>query len=215
MTKIDAAFWHDKWETGRIGFHQDDYHPALTKYWPCLELTPTETVFVPLCGKSKDMLYLRAQGHDVFGIELSEAAVKAFAHENELNLLPATKDNAVRHEGEGYDLCAGDFFALTSQDFKGVGAVYDRAALIALPPDLRDKYAAHLKAHLPKGTEILLITLTYDQSKISGPPFSVPEDTVQTLFGDWCRIQELEKVEPENFRGIRAYETIYRLTVIS
>lgn len=213
MTKIDADFWHDKWKVGKIGFHQADYHPALIKHWLALDIESTATVFVPLCGKTKDMIYLRALGHEVFGIELSETAIQDFANENELALSNSKDNHFAYYRGRGYDLRAGDFFDLSADAFTDVGAVYDRASLIALPSDLRLQYVNHLKTLLAKGTEILLITLSYDQSKINGPPFSVPDTMVVELFADWCKIEKLEQIAPENFRGIKAVESVFRITV--
>lgn len=213
MTKIDAEFWHGKWKTGKIGFHQATYHPSLVKHWPALGVTNSATVFVPLCGKTKDMLYLHERGHKVFGVELSETAIKDFASENMLELTKTTDCKFSLYTSKNYDLRAGDFFDLGKDAFRNVGAVYDRAALIALPTDLRLKYASYLKTLLSKDIEILLITLSYDQSKISGPPFSIQDADVQTLFGDWCEIEKLEQIAPEGFRGIKAVEAVFRLIV--
>ena len=213
MAKIDASFWHDKWKTGKIGFHQADYHPSLVKHWPALGVTNSATVFVPLCGKTKDMLYLCELGYEVFGVELSETAINDFASENKLELTKTTDDKFSLYKGENYDLRAGDFFDLGTDAFKDVGAVYDRAALIALPTDLRLNYVSHLKTLLVESTEILLITLSYDQSQISCPPFSIPDSMVQELFGAWCEIEKLEQIAPEDFRGIKAVEAVFRLTV--
>ena len=211
MTNIDAEFWHDKWKTGIIGFHQHEYHPALVKHWP--QLKSSKTVFVPLCGKTKDMLYLRHHGHEVLGVELSNTAIEDFASENKLQLITTTDAKFSLYRGESYDLRVGDFFDLSKNAFTNVGLVYDRAALIALPPDLRLQYVTHMQTLLSRGTEIMLITITYDQSKINPPPFSIAETEVETLFGRWCEIEKFEHMAPEDFRGIKASETVFRLTV--
>ncbi len=211
MANIDAAFWHDKWETGVIGFHQHEYHPALVKHWP--QFKSSKIVFVPLCGKTKDMLYLRQHGHEVLGIELSNTAIEDFASENKLQLVKTTNAKFSLYRGENYDLRVGDYFDLDKDAFINVSAVYDRAALIALPPDLRLQYVAHMQTLLSRGTEILLITITYDQSKINPPPFSIAETEVNALFDHWCEVEKLEHTAPEDFRGIKAHETVFRLTV--
>ncbi len=213
MTPIDAAFWHDKWKTGIIGFHQHEYHPALVKHWPRLNTVSVKTVFVPLCGKTKDMLFIHDNGHDVLGVELSDTAIKKFASENKLKLVKTTGEKFFNYKGEGYDLQVGNFFDLEKNAFTNVGIVYDRAALIALPVDLRLQYVTHMQTLLSRGTEIMLITITYDQSKINPPPFSITETDVETLYGRWCRVEKLEHMAPEDFRGIKSHETVFCLTV--
>lgn len=206
-------FWHDKWQSGRIGFHQESYHPALSAYWPQLGLTTQKPAFVPLCGKSKDMLYLRSQGHDVVGIELSPVAIDNFGKENDLTFETIVGKRFTRNIGSGFEFLVGDFFDTNKAELMHIGAVYDRAALIALPKSMRVDYTQHLQRILPKGTIILLIALAYDQSKIAGPPFSVTQDEVSELYGDWCTINLLEHIPPEDFRGIKATETVYCITV--
>ncbi|MBL4869701.1 MAG: thiopurine S-methyltransferase [Robiginitomaculum sp.] len=213
MTIIDDAFWHDKWTKNQIGFNQAEFHPSLTKHWSHLGIGKNKPVFVPLCGKSVDMVFLQKHGHHVFGIELSEKAIKDFSHENQLTLTRTQNGKFIRFSGNEYNLFVGDYFDLEPKDLRNVKAVYDRAALIALPQGLRIKYVSHLQKLLQSGTEILLITISYDQSKISGPPFNISSKMVENLFGDWCNIEQLECLPPEDFRGIQAQETVYRLTV--
>ena len=213
MTKINDAFWHNKWTDNQIGWHQAELHPSLTKYWESLNVPTNKSVFVPLCGKSKDMVYLRGCGHHVFGVELSQKAIIAFSDEHHLSLSPKQNGKFVSYYGQGYDLRAGDYFDLEPKDLRNVKAVYDRAALIALPQDLRQKYVTQLQNLLQKNTKILLITIGYDQSKISGPPFNISAQMVDNLFGNWCKIELLEHLPPEDFRGIHARETVFCLTV--
>ena len=207
----DPKFWHQKWQADEIGFHQSDVHKGLDKYWRRLKLKRRSVVFVPLCGKSADMLYLRERGHDVVGVELSDIAANAFFDENKMKSIAMPKQDFNCHIGSGISIYEGDFFKLTKQHMRTVRAVYDRAALIALPQDLRAKYVAHLREILPAETQMLLITLEYEQSQMDGPPFSVSEDEVVALYGDWCEVKKLHTSEPEDFRGIQAVETIYQI----
>jgi len=208
-----ANFWHDKWASGEIGFHQEDFHPFLKKYWTKTGLKRRSTVFVPLCGKSKDMLFLRECSHDVIGVELNALAAESFFADNDLKSMVLQKGDFDQHIGNGLSILVGDFFKLTGQQLKHVRAVYDRAALIALPAKLRAKYAEHLRAILPAGTLIFLVAIDYDQSKIDGPPFSVNEDEVTSLFGEWCDITKVTTSEPEDFRGVQAVEALYQMTM--
>ncbi len=206
-------FWHDKWITDKIGFHQDGYHGALVKYWPDLNLVKGAGVLVPLCGKSVDMIWLAKQGHDVIGVEISPIAAKDFFAENHITFEISTSGKFQKYQGGNITILVGDFFNLSKADISNVKAVYDRAALIALPPKMRTRYAEHLKSILAADTQILLITLSYTQSEMDGPPFSVPTQDVQTAFETWCEISPLETLPPEDFRGIDAFESVYAMRV--
>jgi len=209
----DPIFWHDKWNTNKIGFHQECYHSALLQYWADFNLATGAAVFVPLCGKSSDMVWLAKRGHTVLGIELSPIAARDFFLENNIEYTISKSGKFQKYQGGPYTIFVGDFFALTKTDIPNIRAVYDRAALIALPAKMRREYGEHLKSILDKGTEILLITLAYNQASMDGPPFSVPSDEVHKKFQPWCNINTLETSPPEDFRGINAHETVYQMTV--
>ncbi|MEM7613310.1 MAG: thiopurine S-methyltransferase [Pseudomonadota bacterium] len=176
----DAA-WHDRWQDNRIGFHADAVNAHLIAYWPTLGIDAQTPVFVPLAGKSLDMLWLREQGHPVVGIELSPIAVRDFFAEADLEPSIEQVGELQRWHANGITLWCGDYFALRAKNLEGAAAVYDRAALIALPPDLRDPYMHHMAQLLPGGSAGLLITLDYPQPEMKGPPFSVPQHEVLVL----------------------------------
>ena len=183
---MHPEFWHERWSSNRIGFHRDAPLPLLATHWPALGLAADARVFVPLCGKSLDMVWLAERGHRVLGVELSELAVRQFFDER--GLAPAIHDTtAGRHFSAGpYELIVGDALALQADVLADCAAVYDRAAMIALPPDLRRTYAAAAWRDLPPGCRGLLITLEYPQAEKAGPPFSVDADEVATLLDrDW------------------------------
>ena len=191
---MEADFWHARWQRGEIGFHKQSTNPLLTRWWPSLGLAADEPVWVPLCGKSLDMLWLREQGHPVIGVELARSALDAFAQEQELDLHWSQQDGFACLAGQGFHLLCGDFFALCPAHLHGVRAVYDRAALIALPVDMRERYVAHLRTVLGRDWRMLLVTLDYPQEQRPGPPFSVPDDEVRLLFTG-CRIDVLEDTD--------------------
>ncbi|PWB35938.1 thiopurine S-methyltransferase [Pseudomonas sp. SDI] len=182
---MQAAFWHSRWKHNQIGFHQLQVNADLQRFWPVLEVPVGARVLVPLCGKSLDLLWLAGQGLQVLGVELSEQAVEDFFREHDLvpqvEQCPAFKV----YRCAGIEIRCGDFFALSAADAQGCTAVYDRAALIALPPPLRERYARHLEMLLPVGSTGLLITMDYDQTKLDGPPFAVIDAEVQRLFAAW------------------------------
>lgn len=205
---MQANFWHDMWASGKVGFHQAEMNAFLTEYWQKLGLTGHETVLVPLCGKSLDMLWLAKRGHTVLGVELSQQALDEFLTENGVSAKPVQHTHYCGYELESMKLLCGDFFHLTAEDCQDVKAVYDRAAIVALPPEMRAEYVAHLRAILPKGTRYLMITMEYDQSLISGPPFSVPEAEIRLLFSG---VESIEKVHEVSFehKGVPRTEMVF------
>ncbi|HHH45145.1 MAG TPA: thiopurine S-methyltransferase [Gammaproteobacteria bacterium] len=182
---MDAEFWLQRWRDGQTGFHRPEVNPRLVTYWPQLHLQPGDQVFVPLCGKSLDLLWLRER-YAVLGVELSPLAVDAFFQENALEPEHDRQGAFAVCRTERLTLLCGDFFDLQPASLVRVKGVYDRAALIALPQAMRPRYVEHLTALLPPATPMLLVTLDYDQSQMDGPPFSVTEPEVEALFGrDW------------------------------
>lgn len=179
---MEHKFWLERWEKGDIGFHRDVVHPALDEHWTALGVPPRSRVLVPLCGATPDMAWLAGQGHEVIGVELSQLALERFLTTHRVRHITMEEPGFRTYLGGRYQLWCGDFFALPDDVFASADAVYDRASLVALPPDLRRRYAAHLAGRLSPGTKMLLVTLAYDPAQMNGPPFSVPDDEVETLF---------------------------------
>ena len=202
---MHAEFWQQRWRDNQIGFHQQQVTPLLEQYWDAVDVDAGSKVFVPLAGKSLDMAWLAARGHRVLGVELSQLAVEQFYDEHELT--PTIRDMRYgRHYSAGaIELVCGDAFALDAAILADCTGVYDRAALIALPPELRRRYAAELYSRLPQGCRGLLVTLEYPQHEKDGPPFSVPEDEVRALYAGHWTIDMLERrdilAEQPNFAG--------------
>lgn len=190
---MKAEFWHERWQENKIGFHRDEVNTYLKDNWHKLGVTPHSgeknksgvrapaTVFVPLCGKSIDVCWLLEQGYRVEAVELSPIAVKALIEEQALTAEYAKKEAWEIWQGEGFRIWCGDYFALTPELLGPVDAVYDRAALIALPEQMRPAYVSHMKT-LTGIVPQLLITLSYNQSQMNGPPFSVTNEEVERLY---------------------------------
>ena len=187
---MEADFWHNRWENNLTGFHLDEVNPHLKENWSVLNLPAESRIFVPLCGKSQDLIWLGEQGHQVVGIELSPLAVDAFFSENDLMVERSQVGGLEYWQSEKISLFCGDFFDLTAEILGQVDAVYDRASLIALPPAMRQNYAAKM-TELAQSAPKLLVTLEYDQSKMDGPPFSVSEDEVQALYEANYQVKQL------------------------
>lgn len=190
---MHADFWHERWQQGQIGFHQPAPHPGLDRHWASLGLAPAARVLVPLCGRSLDMAWLARQGHAVLGVELSPiATADFFDHES----LAASKSEAgpfLRFAAGPYEILQGDVFELTPALAGDLGGWYDRAALVALPADMRRRYAGLLGGLLASGTRGLLITHDYPAGQMDGPPFSVPVAEVDELFAPAFDIELLER----------------------
>lgn len=189
---MEEQFWQSKWQKNEIGFHQAIINPYLEKFWEKLTLAKNTPVFVPMCGKSDDMLWLREQGHQVIGVELCKMAVDAFFAENNLPVTQTEIDGLQCYQTQNITLYCGDFFKLTATHLQNVAAIYDRASLVALPPKMRTQYIDHLFKILPHLAKILLVTMEYDQSQMDGPPFSVTEEEVQQHYASRFSIQHLE-----------------------
>ncbi len=190
---MQPEFWHERWRTGQIGFHQSSADRNLTHHWPSLRLKRGSRVFVPLCGKSLDMLWLRDQGHGVIGVELSATALEAFCMENGIPARRRVGAGFDVYEAQDLELFRGDFFGLTTAMLGAVAAVYDRAALISWTPDLRTAYVEHMATLMSSGTQMLLVTLEYRQGQMSGPPFSVQGEEVRRLYSPRFTIDEIAR----------------------
>lgn len=215
---MDKAFWLERWRTNQIGFHQADFNARLIRHWPSLGVRRESRVFVPLCGKTRDMSWLVQQGYAVLGVELSGTAIEAFFAEAGAPYERRQAGTFESFETDRIRILNGDFFELTPPDLSEVAAVFDRGALVALPPDMRRRYAEHLLTILPLGAQILLLTTEYDQRMASGPPFAVHPDEVAALFGARCAVELLERTPAEQMpprfqaQGIReAGESTYRI----
>jgi thiopurine S-methyltransferase len=200
MESTMSEDWIGRWERGRTGWHEPAGNSGLRKYWPAL---PGGTrVLVPLCGKARDLLWLADHGCSVTGVEISSVAVEAFFQESGLAFERVSEGPmaALRAVDRDIIVYCGDYFAFDSEPFD---AVYDRGALVALPKDLRPAYVRHTDHLLRTAASILLITLEYDQTVVSGPPFSIMPSEVHQYWPSLRRCSELEDIDnaPPKFRA--------------
>jgi len=170
---MDHDFWHSRWSAGQIGFHEGEVNQHLQAH--ASALGRGKRVLVPLCGKAEDLTWLVAYGHQVVGVELVESAVSAFFDEHGVKPEIEQAGAFKRYSAQSITVFAGDFFATTRELLGPVDALYDRAAIIALPEALRVAYARHLRTLMPAGAPGIIVTVEYPQEQMSGPPFSVPE----------------------------------------
>ena len=185
-----SEYWLERWEQGRIGFHEAAVNPLLVEHYKVLD--DSLRVLVPLCGKSVDLEWLVVHGYEVVGIELSELAALAFFEER--GFVPERRQQGVyvQYQHGGVTILVGDFFAADSQELGSFDGVYDRAAMIALPEDLRSRYTAHLRTLLAPKAKLLLVTLHFDVG--GGPPFSVSPAEVAAAYAG-AKITQLASVD--------------------
>lgn len=188
---MKIKFWEQRWDEGNIGFHLSAVNPYLTEYWSYLGANDGAIVLVPMCGKSLDMIWLMSQGYSVLGIECSEKAIKEFSEEQKLNLQAGPYKSFTAHKGTQVNLLEGDFFKLDKESLSTLSAVYDRASLVALPEAMRKQYVQLLAENLPVHISILLVTVEYNQSLMSGPPFSLSNDEVERLYKPHFLVEKL------------------------
>ncbi len=188
---MEANFWKQKWERREIAFHEGEANYFLTKHFNKLNLAQNSRVFVPLCGKTRDIAWLLNRGYQVAGAELSEIAVKELFQE--LGLDPSIKQlgKLVQYCAKNIDIYVGDIFDITADALGAIHGIYDRAALVALPDPLREQYTSHLMSITNAATQ-LLVCYEYDQQSIDGPPFSIKEDEVRKHYGEAYVLQTIE-----------------------
>lgn len=177
---MENSFWEEAWANGQIGFHQGRPHALLAAHVRALD--GKKRVLVPLCGKAVDLRYLAEHGHEVVGIELVRDAIVAFFAEQQIVATEVEVGPYRGLTGAGITLLAGDFFLATREALGAFDAVYDRAAIVALPPTMRDAYVERCLSLVEKNGTLFVITFEYDQSRLEGPPFTLGDAEVRSLY---------------------------------
>ena len=194
---MEASFWHQKWERGDIAFHESEANLFLVEHFEKLNPAKGSRVFLPLCGKTRDIAWLLAHDYRVVGAELSELAVNELFKELGLEPEISKVEKLARYSAKDIDLLVGDIFDVSAEFLGPVNAIYDRAALVALPAGVREQYTSQLM-NITDTAPQLLITYEYDQRLIAGPPFSVNADEVKRHYG---ATYQLNSVESKNVAG--------------
>jgi thiopurine S-methyltransferase len=215
----DNHLWLQFWRDLRVDFHQVAVNPLLAKFWPILELAHGSRVFVPLCGKSLDMLWLLQQGHEVIAVELSPIAVRAFFHENGLKPTKRRQGQFTLWQSGRLSILSGDYFALTKADLGFFDTVYDRAALTALPENIRAAYVAQLKRIIPNHAKVFLLTIEDAlENESLNQAIGVGEEITALYANDFgidlAYVESVFEPDPEspNQTAKRAEYKVYRLS---
>ena len=169
---MDTNFWHQRWQSNEIGFHESQANSLLVSNLNALCLAQSDRVFLPLCGKTLDIAWLLSMGYRVAGVELSELAVMQLFDALAIDPVITNTGDLKHYSATGLDIFSGDIFQLDRNILGAVEAVYDRAALVALPQAMRHQYSQHVIAMTANARQ-LVITFEYDQSAMNGPPFSI------------------------------------------
>ncbi|HBX65429.1 MAG: thiopurine S-methyltransferase [Balneola sp.] len=208
---MNPDFWHQKWKNNQIGFHNPIPHPLLIQYADKLSLDKGQRIFLPLCGKTLDIGWLLSEGYRVAGVELNEMAVLQLFEELELEPNIKIDDKLKHYTANNIDIFVGDVFDLTKEMLGEIDAIYDRAALVALPYEMRKQYSVHLLNITHKAPQLIL-SFEYDQELASGPPFSISEDEIHEHYSNSYKVNHLTtKHLPSFLGGISAKEHVWLL----
>ncbi len=198
---MEKEFWIKKWQENNIGFHEITVNPLLEKHFHKLSLNKGSRIFLPLCGKTRDIAWLLAKGHRIVGVELVETAIIQLF--SELGIKPQTYKTGklTLYTADDIDIFVGDIFELSNENLGPVDAVYDRAALVALSDNVRNKYCTHIQ-NITVSAPQLIICYEYDQSLTTKPPFSIPEQELSQYYSNSYDLNLLERnFLPNGFNG--------------
>ena len=184
--------WESRWQEDRIGFHLKEVNPYLMRFSDQLLHQNPDRVFVPLCGKTLDLYWLKTKTKKVIGVELVSKAVQDFFAENNIDYLLQQDETLQKFSSKSIDIYLGDFFDLNPEQTSSFKAIYDRASIVAIEKPERREYVEHLISFLDKAGRILLITMEYNQNQMEGPPYSVPAKEIESLFAPLSSLKLLE-----------------------
>lgn len=206
---MQAQFWHDLWHKREIGFHLADTNPIILKHFEKLALNKGNRIFLPLCGKTRDIHWFLSQGYQVVGIELHENAIIELFEEMQITPTITHEKSFKVYSAPQIKIFVGDYFVLDRETLGDVDAIYDRASIVALPPQMRKEYSNHLIL-LTKCAPKLLVTFEYDQAQMDGPPFSVHSDEVSANYHEHYNLTLLETKEMH--KSFTILEKVWLLT---
>lgn len=199
---MNVEFWQERWQNNEIGFHEGAPNLLLVSHFEKLHLNPGSRIFLPLCGKTVDIAWLLSKGYRVVGAELSELAIDQLFESLGIEPIITQGDPVIHYHAENIDIYVGDIFDLSASDLPPVDAIYDRAALVALPEIMRQQYTRHLMNMTGNATQ-LLITFEYEQHRMQGPPFSVSTDEVKRHYESTYDVSLLRNErKTDGFRGL-------------
>lgn len=186
---MEKEFWLNVWQGGVLGFHRNEYHPKLIQNLKKIKLPENARSFVPLCGKSLDMIYLLSLGQKVSAIEICPIAVNSFFEENNIHFNKSQKENLTLFHNDELNIYCGDYFELEKSSLGQIDFVYDRASNIALPPDMRKKYYKKMAELTNEGTQFLILNFEHSSDTYQGPPFAVFPEEIEKEYGQYFDLE--------------------------
>jgi thiopurine S-methyltransferase len=194
---MQAAFWHERWAQNQLGFHLDQPNPLLLTHINALALKAGSLICIPLCGKTLDIEWLLGKGYQIVGVELSAIAIDQLF--TSLGLVPTISQigEMTQYSADGITIFAGDIFHVSAEMLGQVDAIFDRAALVALPETMRIEYVKHLM-QITNSAKQLLVCIDYDQTIMNGPPFSINSDKVNAYY---CSAYNLKQLQVNPIEG--------------
>lgn len=199
--------WKERWETNQIGWHSSDVNQNLKNHATVLfEKSTTPAIAVPLCGKSLDMAWLAKQNAKVTGIELVQKAIEDFFAEQSLCATQSKKEDTPCYHCDRIEILHSDIFELPKTLEGSFDAIYDRAAFVALPLELKQQYADLCLSLLKPDGSILLITYDAPIPETQGPPFPVKDGVIPRLYknASQCILLEESVDTPDNDPRLKA-----------
>lgn len=190
---MELSYWEARWNKDKTGFHMPGGYPGLKSHWQDLSLNPAPNILVPLCGKTPDLVQLEEYGASVAGVEISKKAVRDFFKEQNRPYETHTFAEFSIYRSGSIELWQGDFFKFPGHRAPMFDLVYDKAALVALPPERRKEYVRKIIGLSGRKGSILLHHFIYPQEQMPGPPFSVSSDEIESYFSTRYHIKILEK----------------------
>lgn len=176
------AFWDTRYRAGVTPWDAGAVPPELTRW---LQTLPNARVLVPGCGAGYEVRAFAQAGHDVLGIEFSDAAIEAARRE--LGPLAARVTKA-------------DYFDFETAPFD---VVYERAFLCALPRRLWGRWAERTAALVRPGGALAGFFFFDDNER--GPPFGVSPERLDELLRPFFVLEKSVEIAPtesiEVFKG--------------
>lgn len=132
---------------------------------------------------------------EVVGVDGIQTALDEFIEENKdlgIKKTEAHNGHFDSFRGKNINLLKGDFFDLDPETTGGqFDVIFDRASMVAIEPRLRHKYVDIIGKMLRPGGKLLLVVIersTGTDADKDGPPFSVSEEDVRSLYSQpWVK----------------------------
>ena len=232
LINICSTHYILQWQGDKLGWHKEDINPHLLKHINTILLSsnagnaypiPKHNIFVPLCGKSIDLVYLATHTgiSNVVGIDIVRNAAVDFASEHTEFTIQEVDKQQCKEEEDDTNNKIGKDTTTSIQKFKGnkltiliddlfkmptnnrYDIIYDRASIVAIKPSLRQEYVNLMGTLLQPGGSILLVTLdrrttTSEEAKNDGPPFSLDEKEIRQLYETQNWVESVTLLEEVN-----------------